>query len=109
MTASLVGKQIGLDLGIDLEFGTGNRDFDIDFLIIGYLDADNSQFEYVLVYHNSGRYVFPVAIVDWLMKMDGAWMQWIYMLQDAAVQAMDKLVEYLWSCEIVGINCLNLA
>ncbi|KAG9302840.1 hypothetical protein G9A89_009617 [Geosiphon pyriformis] len=35
-------------------------------------------------------------------------MQWIYMLQDAAAQAMDKLVEDLWCCEIVGVNCLNL-
>ncbi|KAG9302729.1 hypothetical protein G9A89_009506 [Geosiphon pyriformis] len=24
------------------------------------------------------------------------------------MQATDKLVEYLWGCEIVGVNCLNL-
>ncbi|KAG9289684.1 hypothetical protein G9A89_014419 [Geosiphon pyriformis] len=35
-------------------------------------------------------------------------MQGTYMLQDATVQATDKLIEYLWCCEIVGINCLNL-
>ncbi|KAG9286375.1 hypothetical protein G9A89_014541 [Geosiphon pyriformis] len=63
---------IGLDsdLDNDLEFGTGNRGFDIDFLIIGYLDAGDSQFGYVLVSHNSGRYAFPVATVNWLMKID---------------------------------------
>ncbi|KAG9305304.1 hypothetical protein G9A89_007799 [Geosiphon pyriformis] len=38
-----------------------------------------------------------------------AWMQRTYMLQDTAAQAMKKLVEYLWGCEIVGVNCLNLA
>ncbi|KAG9288993.1 hypothetical protein G9A89_015542 [Geosiphon pyriformis] len=63
---------IGLnsDLNNDSEFGTDNWSFDIDFPIIGYLSTGDSQFGYVLVYHNSGRYVFPVATVDWLMKMD---------------------------------------
>ncbi|KAG9286873.1 hypothetical protein G9A89_012423 [Geosiphon pyriformis] len=109
MTALLVGKQMGFDLGTDSEFGTGNRSFDIGFPIIGYLNADDSQFGYVFVYHNSGRYAFPVATVNWSMKMNGAWMQWTYMLQDAAAQTTDKLVEYLWGCEIVGVNCLYLA
>ncbi|KAG9303864.1 hypothetical protein G9A89_005774 [Geosiphon pyriformis] len=95
MTVSLVGKRVDFDLGTDSEFGTGDQGFDIDFPIIGYLNADDSQFGYVLVFHNSGRYMFPVATVDWLMEMDGAWMQWIYMLQDAAAQATDKLIEYL--------------
>ncbi|KAG9285523.1 hypothetical protein G9A89_006511 [Geosiphon pyriformis] len=70
MTALLVGKQIGFDLGTDSEFGTGNQGFDIDFPIIGYLNTGNSQFEYVFVYHNSGRYAFLMATVDWSMKMD---------------------------------------
>ncbi|KAG9303994.1 hypothetical protein G9A89_005904 [Geosiphon pyriformis] len=70
MTASLVDKRVGFDLGTDLEFGTDNRGFNIDFLIVGYLNTGNSQFGYVLIYHNSGRYVFPVATVDWLMEMD---------------------------------------
>ncbi|KAG9286381.1 hypothetical protein G9A89_014547 [Geosiphon pyriformis] len=60
MTASLVNKWVGFDLGTDLEFGTGNQGFDIDFPIVGYLNASDSQFEYV----------FPVATVDWSMKMD---------------------------------------
>ncbi|KAG9295978.1 hypothetical protein G9A89_011830 [Geosiphon pyriformis] len=38
-----------------------------------------------------------------------AWIQQTYMLQDAAAQATNKLIEYLWCCEIVGVNCLNLA
>ncbi|KAG9284105.1 hypothetical protein G9A89_022879 [Geosiphon pyriformis] len=70
MTVSLVSKQMGFDLGTDSEFGTGNQSFDIDFPIVGYLNAGDSQFGYVLVYHNSGRYMFPVATVDWLMEMD---------------------------------------
>ncbi|KAG9285644.1 hypothetical protein G9A89_009284 [Geosiphon pyriformis] len=63
---------IGLnsDLDNDLEFGTGNRDFNIDFPIVGYLDTGDSPFGYVLVYHNSDRYVFSVATVDWSMKID---------------------------------------
>ncbi|KAG9300354.1 hypothetical protein G9A89_009978 [Geosiphon pyriformis] len=62
---------IGLDsdLDNDSEFGTGDWGFDIDFLIVGYLDAGNSQFGYVLVSHNSSRYAFPVATVDWLIQM----------------------------------------
>ncbi|KAG9305282.1 hypothetical protein G9A89_007777 [Geosiphon pyriformis] len=64
MTASLVDKWVGFDLGTDSEFGTDDRSFNIDFLIIGYLNTDNSQFGYVLVYHNSGRYAFPVVTVD---------------------------------------------
>ncbi|KAG9299382.1 hypothetical protein G9A89_014031 [Geosiphon pyriformis] len=64
MTASLVGKQVGFDLGIDLEFGTSNQGFDIDFPIVGYLNVGDSQFGYVLVYHNSGKYAFPVVTVD---------------------------------------------
>ncbi|KAG9302728.1 hypothetical protein G9A89_009505 [Geosiphon pyriformis] len=70
MTVLLVGKQVGFDLGTDSEFGTGNRGFNIDFPIIGYLNAGNSQFGYVLVYHNNGRYAFPVVTVDWSMKID---------------------------------------
>ncbi|KAG9286684.1 hypothetical protein G9A89_012234 [Geosiphon pyriformis] len=70
MTPSLVSKQVGFNLDTDSEFGTSNRGFDIDFLIVGYLNASNSQFGYVLGYHNSGRYTFPVATVDWLIKMD---------------------------------------
>ncbi|KAG9299691.1 hypothetical protein G9A89_006407 [Geosiphon pyriformis] len=63
---------IGLNLDLDnnLEFGTGNWGFEIDFPIIGYLNTGNSPFGYALVYHNSGRYVFSVAIVDWLMQID---------------------------------------
>ncbi|KAG9286659.1 hypothetical protein G9A89_012209 [Geosiphon pyriformis] len=70
MTASLVGKRVGFDLGTDSEFETGDQSFDIDFLIIGYLNAGNSQFGYVFVYHNSGRYSLPVATVNWLMEMN---------------------------------------
>ncbi|KAG9296422.1 hypothetical protein G9A89_015014 [Geosiphon pyriformis] len=70
MTASLVGKRVSFDLGTDSEFGTGDWGFDIDFPIVGYLNAGDSQFGYVLVYHNSGRYAFLVATVDWLMEMD---------------------------------------
>ncbi|KAG9299626.1 hypothetical protein G9A89_020797 [Geosiphon pyriformis] len=70
MTTSLVDKQVGFDLGTDLEFGTGDWGFDMDFLIVGYLNTGDSQFGYVLVYHNSGRYAFSVATVDWLMKID---------------------------------------
>ncbi|KAG9285084.1 hypothetical protein G9A89_009895 [Geosiphon pyriformis] len=73
VAASWTGNyfDIGLDsdLDNDSEFGTGNQSFDIDFPIVDYLDAGNSQFGYVLVYHNSGRYAFSVATVDWLMKM----------------------------------------
>ncbi|KAG9291699.1 hypothetical protein G9A89_022118 [Geosiphon pyriformis] len=72
MTALLVGKRVGFDLGTDLEFGTGHWGFDIGFLIIGYLNAGDSQFGYVFVYYNSGRYAFSVATVDWLMKMNMA-------------------------------------
>ncbi|KAG9303026.1 hypothetical protein G9A89_001051 [Geosiphon pyriformis] len=63
---------IGLDLDLDnnLEFETGNWGFEIDFPIIGYLNTGNSLFGYALVYHNSGRYVFSVAIVNWLMQMN---------------------------------------
>ncbi|KAG9286153.1 hypothetical protein G9A89_010167 [Geosiphon pyriformis] len=74
VAALLAGNysDIGLDFDLDndLEFGTGDRGFDIDFPIVGYLNAGNSQFGYVLGYHNSGRYVFPVATVDWLMKIN---------------------------------------
>ncbi|KAG9302977.1 hypothetical protein G9A89_022637 [Geosiphon pyriformis] len=70
MTVLLVSKRVGFDLGTDSEFGTGDWGFDIDFPIVGYLNAGDSQFGYVLGYHNSGRYAFPVATVDWLMKMD---------------------------------------
>ncbi|KAG9300757.1 hypothetical protein G9A89_023555 [Geosiphon pyriformis] len=65
-------SNIGLDFDLDndLEFGTSDQGFDIDFPIVGYLNADNSQFGYVLGYHNSGRYAFFVATVDWLIKMD---------------------------------------
>ncbi|KAG9291681.1 hypothetical protein G9A89_022100 [Geosiphon pyriformis] len=70
MTVSLVGKWVGFDLGTDSEFGTGDQGFNMDFLIVGYLNAGNSQFGYVLVYHNSGRYAFPVATVNWLIKID---------------------------------------
>ncbi|KAG9286400.1 hypothetical protein G9A89_014566 [Geosiphon pyriformis] len=70
MTALLVGKRVGFDLGTDSEFGTGDQNFDMDFPIIGYLNTDNSQFGYVFVYHNSGRYAFLVATVNWLIKID---------------------------------------
>ncbi|KAG9286236.1 hypothetical protein G9A89_014222 [Geosiphon pyriformis] len=70
MIVLLVDKQVGFDLGTDLEFGTSDQGFEIDIPIIGYLNAGNSQFGYVLVYHNSSRYAFQVATVDWLMKMD---------------------------------------
>ncbi|KAG9306853.1 hypothetical protein G9A89_005754 [Geosiphon pyriformis] len=70
MTVSLVDKQVGFDLSTNLEFGTSDQGFDIDFPIIGYLNTGDSQFGYILVYHNNGRYAFLVAIVDWLMKMD---------------------------------------
>ncbi|KAG9287477.1 hypothetical protein G9A89_023849 [Geosiphon pyriformis] len=74
VAASWAGNyfDIGLDsdLDNDSEFGTGDRSFDINFLIVGYLNAGNSQFGYVLVYYNSGKYVFPVATVNWSMKMD---------------------------------------
>ncbi|KAG9284115.1 hypothetical protein G9A89_022889 [Geosiphon pyriformis] len=70
MIVSLVGKRVGFNLGTNSEFGTSDQSFDIDFLIVGYLNTGDSQFEYVLVYHNSGRYAFPVATVNWLMKMN---------------------------------------
>ncbi|KAG9294267.1 hypothetical protein G9A89_021626 [Geosiphon pyriformis] len=74
VAASLAGNysNIGLDFDLDndSEFETSDRGFDIDFLIIGYLNAGDSQFGYVLGYHNSGRYAFPVVTIDWLMKMD---------------------------------------
>ncbi|KAG9287704.1 hypothetical protein G9A89_004107 [Geosiphon pyriformis] len=70
MTVLLVGKQVDFDLGTDSEFETSNQGFNIDFPIIDYLNTGNSQFGYVLVYHNSGKYAFPVATVDWLMEMD---------------------------------------
>ncbi|KAG9294643.1 hypothetical protein G9A89_008122 [Geosiphon pyriformis] len=72
MTVSLVGKWVGFDLSTDSEFGTGNWGFDIDFPIIGYLNTGDSQFGCVLVYHNSGKYAFFVATIDWLMKMNMA-------------------------------------
>ncbi|KAG9284454.1 hypothetical protein G9A89_014058 [Geosiphon pyriformis] len=52
------------------EFETSNQDFDIDFLIVGYLSDSGSQFVGVLVYHNSGKHAFPVATVDWSMRLD---------------------------------------
>ncbi|KAG9286727.1 hypothetical protein G9A89_012277 [Geosiphon pyriformis] len=74
VAASLAGNysNIGLDFDLDndSEFGTGDQGFDIDFPIVGYLNADDSQFGYVPGYHNSDRYAFSVATVDWLMKMD---------------------------------------
>ncbi|KAG9288565.1 hypothetical protein G9A89_003440 [Geosiphon pyriformis] len=74
VAALLAGNysDIGLDFDLDndSEFGTGNWSFDIDFPIVDYLNTGDSQFGYVFGYHNSGRYAFPVATVDWLMKMD---------------------------------------
>ncbi|KAG9301872.1 hypothetical protein G9A89_004551 [Geosiphon pyriformis] len=74
VAASWAGNyfDIGLnsDLDNDLEFGTSDWGFDIDFPIFGYLDAGDSQFGYDLVYHNSGRYMFSIATVDWSIKMD---------------------------------------
>ncbi|KAG9305475.1 hypothetical protein G9A89_021193 [Geosiphon pyriformis] len=52
------------------ELGTGNWGFNIDFPINGYLNADNSQFGYVFVYHNSSKYMSLVATIDWSMKMN---------------------------------------
>ncbi|KAG9298176.1 hypothetical protein G9A89_005444 [Geosiphon pyriformis] len=73
VAASWAGNYFDIGLDSDLnsnsEFGTGDQGFNIDFLIVGYLDAGDSQFGYVIVYHNSDRYAFPVATVDWLMKM----------------------------------------
>ncbi|KAG9305754.1 hypothetical protein G9A89_005152 [Geosiphon pyriformis] len=74
VAVSLAGNysNIGLDFDLDndSEFETGDRGFDIDFPIVGYLNTGNNQFGYVFGYHNSGRYAFPVATVDWLIKMD---------------------------------------
>ncbi|KAG9291487.1 hypothetical protein G9A89_021906 [Geosiphon pyriformis] len=42
MTVLLVSKWVGFDLGTDSEFGIGNRDFDIDFPIVSYLNAGDS-------------------------------------------------------------------
>ncbi|KAG9292786.1 hypothetical protein G9A89_006347 [Geosiphon pyriformis] len=72
MTALLVGKRVGFDLDTDSEFGTGDWDFNIAFLIIGYLNTGDSQFGGVFVYHNSSRYAFLVATVDWSIKIDVA-------------------------------------
>ncbi|KAG9305842.1 hypothetical protein G9A89_006253 [Geosiphon pyriformis] len=72
VAASLASKwfDIVLNLIDNSELRTGNQSFNIDFLIIGYLHTSGSQFGYVLVYHNSDRYTFPVATVDWSMKMN---------------------------------------
>ncbi|KAG9305503.1 hypothetical protein G9A89_006473 [Geosiphon pyriformis] len=72
VAALLVGKWFNIVLSLidDLELRTGDRVFDIDFPIIGYLNTNGSRVEYVFVYHNSGRYAFSVATVDWLIKMN---------------------------------------
>ncbi|KAG9292677.1 hypothetical protein G9A89_008263 [Geosiphon pyriformis] len=68
--ASLVDKSVDFNFVDISEFETGDRDFYIDFLIIGYLNGYGSQFVGVFVFHNSGTHVFFVATVDWLMRMD---------------------------------------
>ncbi|KAG9286161.1 hypothetical protein G9A89_010175 [Geosiphon pyriformis] len=82
------------------EFEIGNQSFYIDFPITGGYKRC-SLLQYALVYHNCGKHVSLIAI--------DAWIQRAYMLQDTVAQATDKLVEDLWHCEIVGVNCLDLA
>ncbi|KAG9288419.1 hypothetical protein G9A89_015625 [Geosiphon pyriformis] len=43
-TASLVGNLVDIELGLidDLEFESGNWDFDINFPIVGYLNVDSN-------------------------------------------------------------------
>ncbi|KAG9299709.1 hypothetical protein G9A89_013069 [Geosiphon pyriformis] len=74
IVVSLVHNEISVDIVWNLiddsELRTGDWGFDINFPIVGYLNVNGSQFKYVLVYHNSSRYAFLVATVDWLMKMN---------------------------------------
>ncbi|KAG9291428.1 hypothetical protein G9A89_021847 [Geosiphon pyriformis] len=66
MTASSVSNLVDIELDLidDLEFESGNWDFDIDFPIIGYLNVGGNQFASGLVYHNSDKYIFSTATVN---------------------------------------------
>ncbi|KAG9296147.1 hypothetical protein G9A89_014739 [Geosiphon pyriformis] len=76
IAASLVHNEVSIGIVLDFaknsELGTSNWDFNIDFLIIGYLNAGGNQLVCVLVYHNSSKHAFLVATVDWLKMMDVA-------------------------------------
>ncbi|KAG9292584.1 hypothetical protein G9A89_006955 [Geosiphon pyriformis] len=36
------------------------------------------------------------------------WMHWTYLLKDATVQSSNKLVQDLWRCKVISLDCLNL-
>ncbi|KAG9289451.1 hypothetical protein G9A89_008012 [Geosiphon pyriformis] len=65
--ASSTDKSVDMVLGWigNLELGTGNQDFDIDFPIIGYLFLIYSQSLNAFVYHSSGKHTSSAATADW--------------------------------------------
>ncbi|KAG9285292.1 hypothetical protein G9A89_001426 [Geosiphon pyriformis] len=62
--ASLVGKFFGIDLDFDIDsgFGIGDRDFDVDFPIVGYKRCSWLLCDFV--YHSCGRHAFSATTVD---------------------------------------------
>ncbi|KAG9293090.1 hypothetical protein G9A89_016452 [Geosiphon pyriformis] len=74
IAASLVHNKVSIGIVLDFagnsELGTSDQGFDIDFLIVGYLNIGSNQFVCVLVYHNSGKHAFFVATVDWPEMID---------------------------------------
>ncbi|KAG9285013.1 hypothetical protein G9A89_009823 [Geosiphon pyriformis] len=70
--ASLADKLVNmvLDWVGNSELETSDQNFNIDFLIVGYLFLNYSSFLNALVYHSSGKHMFPAVTVNWLKMMD---------------------------------------